>query len=62
MVADSRPDVGKTKPAKPVPALTLRTRAVRLLARINDHRVLLIAAGVTYYLLLALVPSLTVFV
>ncbi|HTJ57690.1 MAG TPA: YihY/virulence factor BrkB family protein [Devosiaceae bacterium] len=36
--------------------------AARLLARINQHRVLLIAAGVTYYLLLAMVPTLSLLV
>jgi membrane protein len=39
-----------------------KDRAMRLLARINEHRVMLIAAGVTYYLLLSLVPTLTLFV
>jgi membrane protein len=63
MVSDGRVDAGETRPAKSAtPALTLRARGVRLFIRINEHRVLLIAAGVTYYLLLALVPSLTVFV
>ena len=40
----------------------LKDRAGSLLTRINEHRVMLIAAGVTYYLLLALVPTLTIFV
>jgi membrane protein len=39
-----------------------RDKALRLWARVGEHRVMLIAAGVTYYLLLALVPTLSVFV
>lgn len=34
----------------------------RLYTKINEHRVMLVAAGVTYYFLLALVPFLSIFV
>lgn len=42
--------------------LTLWDLVIRVFREIGDDRVLLIAAGVTYYVLLALVPSLAVFV
>jgi membrane protein len=56
-------DAGLRGPAIPKrPLLAWWNRVTRLYARINQHRVMLVAAGVTYYLLLALAPSLTVFV
>lgn len=58
------PIASRAGPAGPHPSSLARCthRAARLLARLSAHRVLLIAAGVTYYLLLALVPTLSVFV
>ncbi|MDB5562769.1 MAG: hypothetical protein JWN11_2187 [Hyphomicrobiales bacterium] len=45
-----------------IPARGWKDIAWRVFRSINEDRVLLIAAGVTYYLLLALVPSLSAFV
>jgi membrane protein len=45
-----------------IPPLGWKDIVWRLYHEINDDRVMLIAAGVTYYMLLALVPALSVFV
>lgn len=45
-----------------IPALGWRDIAWRVVHEVMEDRVMLISAGVTYYLLLALVPSLAVFV
>jgi membrane protein len=45
-----------------IPARGWKDIAWRVWANINEHRVMLIAAGVTFYLLLALFPALAAFV
>jgi membrane protein len=45
-----------------IPQRGWRDIAWRLYARINEDRVMLVAAGATFYLLLALFPALAAFV
>ncbi|MDR3473630.1 MAG: YihY/virulence factor BrkB family protein [Devosia sp.] len=61
--SDAPPPPSRTRRAVSTPArLPWRQIALRVFREVGDDRAFLIAAGVTYYMLLALVPSLAVFV